>query len=329
MVERVIHKQKLIDINFLFAKVRSCPADSRTEKGLKVKKTELQEHITNLIMSELESGNVPWHKGWNSHGFLPTNLVSGKAYRGLNALILSIVGADYDRGLWLTYNQAESLGGNVKKGEKGTHITYYSQVVKKDKDTEEITDSFSLLKGYVVFNVGQCEGITIPDKFLVDSDPVEVIPALDSILSSYKNRPEIFYKEQDRAFYSPTADTITLPSLAQFESAQEHAYTLCHELVHSTGHESRLDRWSKPEDKPSRFGCESYAKEELVAEIGACMVLSSAGIELDIKNSGAYIKGWLSALKDDKTLIFSAAGKANKALAVITNEVEDMEEARV
>lgn len=295
--------------------------------GVKVNRTELQEHITSLIIKELESGSVPWHKGWNSHGLMASNLISKKPYQGINALILSIIGAKYSSPYWLTFKQAQGLGGSVRAGEKGTHITYYSKVTKKDKDSGEIEGSFALLKGYVVFNAEQCEGITVPE--IIKGEPVEVLPALDSILSSYKNRPEIFYKEQDGAYYSPEADTITLPSLAQFESAEEHAYTLCHELTHSTGHQSRLDRWSKVEDKPSRFGCESYAKEELVAEIGACMILSHAGIALDIKNSGAYIKSWLKALKDDSTLIFQAAGKASKALAVITNEVEEKEEVAV
>jgi len=284
-------------------------------------KAELQEYITGLIIKELESGSVPWHKGWNSHGLMASNLVSKKAYQGINALVLSIVGAGYSSPYWLTYKQAEQLGGNVKKGEKGTHITYYSKVVKKDKESGEIEGSFALLKGYVVFNADQCEGITVPT--IEKHEPVEVIPALDGILSSYKNRPEIFYKEQDRAYYSPSADTITLPSLAQFESAQEHAYTLAHELTHSTGHESRCNRWSKEEEKPSRFGCESYAKEELVAEIGACLLLTMAGVELDIKNSGAYIKSWLKSLRDDKTLIFSAAAKANQATSLIFGEVKE------
>jgi antirestriction protein ArdC len=284
-------------------------------------KAELQEYITGLIIKELESGSVPWHKGWNSHGLMASNLISGKAYQGINALVLSIVGSNYSSPYWLTFKQAQQLGGSVKLGEKGTHITYYSKVTKKDKDTEEVTGSFSLLKGYVVFNADQCEGIKVPT--IEKRDPVEVIPALDSILASYKNRPEIFYKEQDRAYYSPSADTITLPSLGQFESAQEHAYTLAHELIHSTGHESRCNRWSKEEEKPSRFGCESYAKEELVAEIGACLLLTMAGVEVDIKNSGAYIKNWLSALRDDKTLIFSAAAKASAGAGIILGEVKE------
>ena len=284
-------------------------------------KVELQEHITGLIIAELEQGNVPWHKGWNSHGVMASNLISKKPYQGINALVLSIVGARYSSPYWLTYKQAQGLGGSVKAGEKGTHITYYSKVVKKDKDTEDILGSFALLKGYVVFNAEQCEGITVPE--IIKGEPVEVIPALDGILASYPNRPEVYYKEQDRAYYDPTADSITLPSLAQFESAQEHAYTMAHELVHSTGHESRLDRWSKVEDKPSRFGCESYAKEELVAEIGSCMVLTMAGVDINIPNSGAYIKSWLKALKDDKTLIFSAAAKANAATSLIMGEVKE------
>jgi antirestriction protein ArdC len=284
-------------------------------------KAELQEHITGLIIKELESGSVPWHKGWNSHGLMASNLISKKAYQGINALVLSIIGGEYSSPYWLTSKQARDLGGSVKLGEKGTHITYYSKVVKKNKESGEIEGSFGLLKGYVVFNADQCEGISVPT--IEKREPVDVIPALDTILSSYKNKPEIFYKEQDRAYYSPSADTITLPSLAQFESAQEHAYTLAHELTHSTGHESRCNRWSKEEEKPSRFGCESYAKEELVAEIGACMLLTMAGIELDIKNSGAYIKSWLKSLKDDKTLIFSAAAKANQASSLIMGEVKE------
>ena len=123
-------------------------------------KVELQEYITGLIIAELESGSVPWHKGWNSHGLMASNLISGKAYQGINAIVLSIVGAGYSSPYWLTYKQAQQLGGSVKLGEKGTHITYYSKVTKKDKDTEEVVGSFSLLKGYVVFNADQCEGIS-------------------------------------------------------------------------------------------------------------------------------------------------------------------------
>jgi len=288
------------------------------QRKVQMNKDEIHDTVTRLIVEELESGNVPWRKGWNSHGYMPTSMTTGKPYTGINTLILSIVASrkKYSRGLWLTYKQASALGGQVMKGEKGTHIIYYKMLDGTDKLTGEPI-SYPVMKSYVVFNLDQCENVATPAKYLVKQEPVEVLPALEGIVKGYTNAPSIYYSEQDRAFYDPSDDSITLPSLAQFESAEEHAYTLCHELVHSTGHKSRLDRWSEA-DKPSRFGCESYAKEELVAELGACMILSSAGLALDIPNSTAYIKNWLKALKDDKTLIFKASAKASKALQHIT-----------
>ena len=278
-----------------------------------MKKAEIQEQVTDLIIKELESGKAPWRKGWNAHGYMPTNIISGQPYKGINSLILSIVGRKYSRGLWLTYKQAEQLGGTVAKGEKGTHIVYYSKVTKVDKDTLEKSD-FALMRSYVVFNLDQCINVKTPAKYLTTREPVTPLQATETILKGYENAPTVYYAEQESAYYSPSADSITLPSLAQFESPAEHAYTLAHELTHSTGHESRLNRWKDETDKPSRFGCESYAKEELIAELGACMLLSAAGVEIDIPNSGAYIKNWLSALKDDKTLIFTASAKASKAM---------------
>jgi antirestriction protein ArdC len=277
-----------------------------------MKRTELQEQITNLIIAELENGNAPWRMGWNAHGYMPSNLVSAKPYSGINSLVLSIVGRKYPRGLWLTYNQANQMGGSVKAGEKGVHIVYYSKVTKEDKETGD-KSSFALMRSYVVFNVEQCINVKIPAKFDIKREPITPLQATESLLNSYKNSPSIYYSEQGRAYYSPIADSITLPSLAQFDSPAEHAYTLAHELIHSTGHESRLNRWEDEDSKPSKFGCDSYAKEELVAELGACMSLSALGVEVDIPNSSAYIKNWLSALKADKSLIFTASAKASKA----------------
>lgn len=281
-----------------------------------MKKSEIHEQVTDLIVRELESGNVPWRKGWNTHGYVPTNIISGKPYQGINSLILSIIGRKYTRGLWLTYKQAAQLGGSVALGEHGTHIVYYSKVAKVDKETDE-KSTFALMRSYVVFNVDQCVNVKVPDKYLVTREPVTPIAATETMLAAYENAPVIYYKEQAGAYYSPIEDSITLPSLKQFETPAEHAYTLAHELVHSTGHESRLNRWDKVEEKPSRFGCESYAKEELVAELGACMTLSSLGVDLDISNSAAYVKNWLGALKDDKSLIFAASAKASKAASYI------------
>jgi antirestriction protein ArdC len=271
----------------------------------------IKEDITALLVKALEEGNAPWRKGWVG-GMAPTSLATGKPYTGINSLILSLLGEGYEHPLWLTFKQAQALGGSVKKGEKSVHVVYASQKSIEPTEEKEGT-SFFFYKWFNVFNVGQCEGIEIPAKFLPTGEIVQPLDAINSIWNGFANRPEMFYSEQGRAFYSPSADSITLPTLAQFKSAEEHAYTFAHEMIHSTGHESRANRWSTKEDKPSGFGCESYAKEELIAEIGACMLLANAGVEFDLPNSAAYLRSWIKALNDDKSLIFKASAKAQAA----------------
>lgn len=284
-------------------------------------KAEIQEQVTNLIISELENGNAPWRKGWATGGIMPTNMVGGNEYQGINAMILSILGAQYARPLWMTYKQATALGGYVKQGEKGVHVIYYNMLTKDDGQGN--VSRIPLMRSYTVFNVEQCANVTIPAKYNQTREPVTPLEATKSILDKYTSKPTVYYAEQSRAFYSPITDSITLPSLNQFDNPQEHAYTLTHELVHSTGHKSRLDRWSN--GNAGVFGCENYAKEELIAELGSCMLLSAEGVELDIPNSGAYIKGWLKALKDDKSLIFTAATKASQAAQYIQGVREEVE----
>lgn len=274
-------------------------------------KADIKADITAMLVKELEEGNAPWRKGW-SGGFGPTSLQTGKAYQGINSFILSIVGVKYSRPLWATYKQAQALGGNVKKGEKGTHVVYASKISKEGAEGEK-AQTFFFYKSFTVFNVDQCEGIEIPAKYLVEREPVEPLAAINALWDSYPNRPELFYKEQSGAFYTPARDSITLPTLAQFENAGEHAYTLAHEMTHSTGHESRLNRWKNAEDKPSEFGCASYAREELIAELGACMLLANAGVDFDLPNSGAYLRSWIKALNNDTSLIFKASAKAQAA----------------
>jgi antirestriction protein ArdC len=276
----------------------------------------IKEDITALLVKALEEGNAPWRKGWVG-GMAPTSLATGKGYQGINSLILSLLGEGYTHPLWLTFKQAQALGGSVKKGEKSVRVVYAAQKSIETPEGEK-DQSFFFYKWFNVFNVDQCEGIDIPAKFLPTGEIVEPLDAINSIWNGYANRPEMFYSEQGRAFYSPTADSITLPTLAQFKSAEEHAYTFAHEMIHSTGHESRANRWSTKEDKPSAFGCESYAKEELIAEVGACMLLANAGVQFDIPNSAAYLRSWIKALNDDKSLIFKASAKAQAAANYIT-----------
>ncbi len=280
----------------------------------------IKEDITALLIKELEAGNAPWRKGWNG-GMAPTSLATGNPYQGINTLILSILGGSYSRPLWLTFKQAQALGGSVKKGEKSVRIVYAAQKSTEATETEEAS-SFFFYKWFNVFNLDQCEGIELPEKYKIDREPVQTLDAINALWNGYTNRPEMYYAEQGSAFYDRIADAITLPTLTQFKSAEEHAYTFAHEMIHSTGHESRINRWTG-KDKPGKFGCESYAKEELVAEIGACMMLASAGVDFDLPNSGAYLRSWIKALNDDKSLIFKASAKAQAAANYITAAVRE------
>lgn len=279
---------------------------------------ELTERINALVIAQLEDGLVPWRKPWNTAGFMPTSLTTNKEYRGINALILAICGGEYERPLWVTYKQAQALGGNVRKGEKSLPVVYWSRFAKEMPNGELKSGAF--MKFYSVFNVAQCDGIEIPAQYDIKREPVETLPALAAILARYENSPEIYYKEQGRAYYDMIADSITLPPLSAFDSAEDHAYTLCHEMIHSTGHQSRLDRFSE-DDTPARFGDPNYAREELVADIGAQILLSENGISYDMQNSASYITGWLKALKNDPSLIMSASGKAQRAADRVQGKV--------
>jgi antirestriction protein ArdC len=276
----------------------------------------IKQEVTDLLVKALQEGNAPWRKGWVG-GMAPTSLATGKPYQGINTLILSLLGEGYTHPLWLTYKQAAALGGNVRKGEKSVRVVYAAQKSIEPTEEGEKAPSFFFYKWFNVFNVDQCEGIEIPAKYLPTGEVVEPIDAINRLWDGYANRPEMYYSEQGRAFYSPSEDSITLPSLHQFKSAQEHAYTFAHEMIHSTGHESRVNRWKNADDKPSRFGCESYAKEELIAEIGACMLLANAGVQFDIPNSAAYLRSWIKELQNDTSLIFKASAKAQAASAYI------------
>jgi antirestriction protein ArdC len=258
---------------------------------------------------------------------MPMSLTSNKEYSGINALVLAICGAQYERSLWVTYKQAQALGGNVRKGEKSLPVVYWSRIIKQGEDGKPVSKG-AFMKFYSVFNVEQCEGITIPAIYDIKREPVATLPALNSIVAGYTSKPEIYYKAQGRAFYDTLADSITLPPLETFDDAESHAYTLCHEMIHSTGHQSRLDRFSE-DDKPARFGDANYAREELVADIGAQMLLSSAGIKVDMQNSASYIAGWLKALKNDPSLIIAASGKAQRAADYIQGINRKEESAKI
>ena len=269
------------------------------------KRKDVYEIITNRIIEKLEQGTIPWKRPWI--GGTPKSLVSGKEYRGINVFMLGSTG--YRDALFLTYKQAKDKGGNVKKGEKGFPVIFWNWIDKPDRDDETKTVSVPFVRYYTVFNVEQCEGIEYKQETFVR--PLNPIASAEKIVSDMPKRPLIEHEEQ-RAFYRPSDDKINMPETDSFFSDEEYYSTLFHELTHSTGHESRLNRMDSM--KIAAFGSNSYSKEELCAEMGSAMLCGTCGIENEtIENQSAYIKGWLSKVRSDKKFLIQAAAQAQKA----------------
>lgn len=276
-------------------------------------KNTVYEEIASRVLEALEQGNVPWRKPWAGGGS-PKNLISKKPYRGINTVLLGI--APFGSPYWVTYKQAKSLGGFVKKGEKGTQIVFWKFSSKdvENEDGEMETRRFALARMYTVFNVEQTTipASKIPVTAENEHDPIE---EAENVILNWEKKPEINYvKGSERAAYSPTKDVVTMPVLSQFESPEAFYGTLFHELVHATGHKSRFDRFENGTVSPSK---EEYSKEELVAELGSMFILGNLGIKIDYTNSEAYIRSWASYVKDNKAEVIRAASAAQKAADMI------------
>lgn len=277
---------------------------------------DIYAEVTARIVAELEAGRVPWRRPWAiiAADGEPHNLVSGKPYRGWNfwSLLLEAEQRGYASSAWLTFKQALDKGGSVRKGEKGTRILFWkaSKYKAKDGETgEETTRRGLLLRYYTVFNVAQCDGLELPTRA-----PRPEVPPLDAgeaILNGYAPRgPRIEYGG-NVACYRPVADAVSLPRREQFKSPAAFYATAFHELGHSTGHHTRLDRDGIQNVAP--FGSPTYSKEELVAEFCSAFLLAVAGIPNELENSAAYLRGWLDALQNDKRLLIHGAAQAHHA----------------
>ncbi len=274
--------------------------------------------VNKSILSELEKGVVPWKKPWRVS--FPVNLMSKKEYQGFNWWLLMITQETkaYKSNLWATFNQVTQKGGRVIKGQHSTPVIYWKLLEFEKKEINPKTgkhkvDKVPLLRYYHVFNLDQTEGITIKKEDRVIENNVSA----DGIIKKYGKQIEIKYSGS-RAFYYPKEDYIQIPSRPDFFSDAEFYATHFHEMVHSTGHTKRLNRFTNVDAFNSIFGSESYSKEELVAELGSAYLCAKVNILPKVlKNTGAYIRGWLKALKDDKTLLVSAGGKAQGAVNYI------------
>lgn len=276
---------------------------------------KIYQMITDRIVEMLEQGTVPWQKPWKSRAEAPKNLKSKKPYRGINSWMLYC--SRFDSPYWLTYKQAQEKGGQVRKGEKGTPVIFWKEIEVEDKDTGELK-KVPMLRYYTVFNLSQIDGIEDPDadqEEIFDFNPIQ---EAERIVHGMPKRPEIEHG-YNSAFYRPSQDSIGMPNPNKFTDAHGYYSTLFHEMVHSTGHQTRLSR--KEVQGLATFGSRTYAKEELVAEMGAAYLCGQTGTEnRTIENSAAYIKGWLQALKNDNKMVIHAAAAAQKAADFILGE---------
>jgi len=269
--------------------------------------------MTDRILTLLEQGTVPWHKPWDSATGLPRNLFSQRPYRGINVWVLTAMG--YASPFWATFNQVKTAGGSVRKGERGVPVVFWKVYTKEDQEIGDEEKRF-VLRYFTVVNAAQLDGVAVP-AITVTPHRFTPIERCAQLVDAMPHRPAIIEGHQ-RAFYTPATDTLHMPSPACFHCPEAYYATLYHELMHAVGHPSRLNRTTLTDF--CLFGDPTYAKEELVAEIGAAYLCGVCGIaNVTIDNSAAYLQSWMEVLRHDPTMLVHAAAQAQKAADYIQN----------
>ena len=276
--------------------------------------------VADKLIEQIQNGTAPWQKPWDGVMTGPINALTNRPYRGINSLLL--LNEQMTRELsdprWLTYKQAESLGANVKKGEHGVPCIYWKVLELEETDKNKSNDETDLAESdsiaqtkrvfipcrFTVFHISQFDNLKLPE-YKVPEYQWSPVERAETILKN--SRAEIREVAGDRAFYSPDSDSITLPMRTQFQKAEDFYDTALHELGHWTGHVSRLNR-----DLSGGFGSESYAKEELNAEIASMMVAMNIGLPHNTQSHASYVEGWVKALRSDPREIFRASAVADK-----------------
>lgn len=288
------------------------------------KQTFIDPHtrITDRILAELEQGTRPWVKPWSGgdmaagRGVRPLR-ATGEPYRGINVILLWLEAEamGYCSPSWMTYRQAQALGANVRKGEHGATVVYYGESTKAERDGatgEDREAGFRFLKTYTVFNVDQIEGL--PERYHIKPEPRPEVERIADAEAFFDRIPATVNHGGDRAYYAPGPDRIQLPPFAAFHDAHGYYTTRGHETVHWTNHKSRLDRSFGRE----KWGDEGYAREELVAELGAAFLAADLGLCLEPRpDHASYIGHWIKVLQNDRRAIVQAASHAERAVAYL------------
>ena len=289
------------------ANALAAPSQSETRGPTK---GDIYSIVTERIVEQLKNGVVPWHLPITQRGSAK-NLISGKDYRGINPFILN--SSPYESRYWVTFRQARNLGGTVRKGERGYPVVYWhwrseEELKKLSTKTPAPARCFPLY--YTVFNLNQCDGIKTPpdDTERFNHSPIE---EAERVVREMPRPPSFTTTNKEAAYYIPSRDTICLPPLARFETAESYYSTLFHELGHSTGHESRLNRIASSKNRS--FGSEEYSFEELVAEMTAAFLCTHCLIENQVSQSASYIDFWLAIFKKDRRILLDSATSAQRA----------------
>lgn len=280
-------------------------------------RADVYARVTSEIAAQLEVGTRPWLQPWQAaHAAGPVSRplrFNAMPYRGINVVLLWLAAMrqSFTCPLWMTYRQAAELGGQVRRGEKGSLVVYASSFTRRETgdDGETLEYEVPFLKSYPVFNAGQIDGL--PARYYEEA--TSATHATDRI-----ERAERFFAHTGAdirhgggtAYYSPAADFVQMPNFESFRDAESYYATLAHELTHWTRHPSRLAR----EFGRQRWGDEGYSMEELVAEMGAAFLCADLGITPEVREDhAAYIASWLIVLKNDKRAVFAAAAHAQRA----------------
>ena len=277
----------------------------------------IYQEVTEAIITELEKGAAPWVKPWKNGskpkgGIMPANAVTGRSYSGINVPILWMAAEakGYEQHRWMTFKQSLSAGGAVRKGEKGTTVVFTKKITVEeesdDNDNDKKSRDVAMLKTFTVFNVAQID--SLDEQPVLPAEPeIEPYPHLQQVGKFIAATGADIRYGGDRACYVPSRDLICMPPLSAFRSPEQFRATELHELAHWSGASQRLDR-----DLSGRFGSQSYAAEELVAELTTAFLCAHLGVIGELRHAG-YIDSWLTLLRGDRRAIFTAASKASQA----------------
>ncbi|EGT3611542.1 DUF1738 domain-containing protein [Morganella morganii] len=293
---------------------------------------DIYQEVTDRIVAALEKGTAPWKRPWRQAegartGF-PVNALTGNAYQGMNVLLLWLSADEQGFGadIWLTYRQAQQLGGHVRKGEVATDSVIFKPLkvaakdrygdVLRDEHGEVVMTEVPMIKANPLFNVSQCD--ELPAHFYeVGRIPENegggiTLPATHRALDILNaSGVKVTSAPQNQAYYSPSDDRIVMPLSSQFDCEAEYWATLLHELVHASGHQSRLNREGITSSS-RKFGDPIYSFEELIAEMGSAFLCAQVGVQGEV-NHESYLQSWLRVLKADKKALFRAAKQAREA----------------